>query len=621
MGSQPPADTAPKKPAPAQASRPSSRASQKRPTGRPRGRPRKKPLETGNTSAAEEATDADDGPNRKRAKVTQVDYNSVAPFGSTTDSLRVAASTSGALRNMRPMGAAGGAQPASHLQDVPRAPTPVPDASALQKKQRKRAPVMAARRESMAEFENCGPYPPHFSQQSTQMTMHHDARSPTDSIAQSPDQGYTPESAPDLGSSPPVPRATAYMHSSPMPSSPVLPPMPMPPVDSGFMSGGVDDFFDEEELPQELPQELPRRNSHVDAFQAPPTKQAAKQAAARKARNSPNFPFQEVNPGPPELLPVTSIFNPAGRARSLNRNIAPKKIAPKTLKRSNTTSGPPPSEPEPVHQDEATRKYSFQSVQSTAPHDPIYNRPASQPEMGTQQVDGSFINMNPEAAPMPQAPIQEAQAEKPVAAPSPKEILPKPELPVPASNPVHTAPTPNEPQQLPPRPSSRPASRGPVAAPIIPASDPAPEMVTLTLPPVSYSEAPCPPPENEEPPRFNKNFVKKQSIKERLESAIQRGEMPPYCNNCGAIETPTWRKIWTQDHKGVPDFYELSDKPGHVTTIDILERDAEGQPTMHRLVKKALGSSDNRGNWAESLLCNRKFHSRPVPVTSTKRKS
>ena len=609
--SQPPIEIVHEKPP--RPSRPSSRASRKAPTGRPRGRPRKKPLETGNTSAAEEATDADDGPHRKRAKITQVDYSNAAPFGSAPDSLRVAASTSGSLRNMRPIAAAGSAPPVGHLQDIPRAPTPVPEAPMLQKQQRKRNSVMIPRRGSLAEFENTHPYPPNFGQQALQMSMARDARSPTESIALSPDRGYTPESAADLGSSPPVPRASVYMQSSPMPSSPVLPSMSLAPVDSGFMSGGIEDFFDEEDLPQELP----RRQSQPDLPPNLPVTKLATQAPVRKGRNPQpqpqNFPFQEVNPGPPEFLPVTSIFNPAGRAKSLNRATAPKNPASRTLKRSNTASCPPRSEPGPALQEQ----HASQDASQTAPvfAEVIDNRPASQPADGVKQMDSTGMKMDIDVTAsasiqMFQLPLNDAQPKECVAAASPKDQpLSSTEPPVSASEPTPAAPAPKETQPLPARPPSRPVSRSATVPPAIPASDPAPDMMALTLPQVSHSEAPCPATDGAEAPRFNKNQVKKQSIKERLESAIQKGEMPPFCNNCGAIETPTWRKIWTQDHQGVPGFYELSDKPGCVTTIDILARNTEGQPTMHRLVKKNLGVTDNRGDWKELLLCNRKCHS------------
>jgi hypothetical protein len=107
-----------------------------------------------------------------------------------------------------------------------------------------------------------------------------------------------------------------------------------------------------------------------------------------------------------------------------------------------------------------------------------------------------------------------------------------------------------------------------------------------------------------DPPRYSKNLVKKQSIKEKLENAIQKGESPPFCSNCGAIETPTWRKIWTQDHEGVPEFHEFSDKPGCVTMIDVLERDEDEQPSKYRMVKKNLGPRDDKKTWTETLLCN-----------------
>jgi hypothetical protein len=123
------------------------------------------------------------------------------------------------------------------------------------------------------------------------------------------------------------------------------------------------------------------------------------------------------------------------------------------------------------------------------------------------------------------------------------------------------------------------------------------------LPRVVASEPPCPL-SDLDPPRYSKNLVKKQSIKEKLQSAIERGESPPFCSNCGAIETPTWRKIWTLDYDGIPGFHEFSDKPGCVTMIEVLERDADEQPTKYRMVKKNLGPKDDKKKWTETLLCN-----------------
>ncbi|CCC13251.1 hypothetical protein SMACR_07029 [Sordaria macrospora] len=587
-------------------SRPSSRASRTRvPTGRPRGRPRKKPLEAGNTSGVEEATDGDDGPQKKRAKVISADFTSTAPFGSAPESLRVAASTSGSLRNMRPVGAGGNPSLGNHVQDVPRAPTPVPDGSMLQRQQRRLIFENKMKSDFAGDAES-SMYQSRFGQQTMQRSMSHDARSPTDSIGQSPDQGYVPEDSPaDIGSSPPVPRTSAYMHSSPYVSSPVLPPMPvpMPQVDSGFMSGGFDDIFDEDELLQDAPQdhgqELPGQPQDRMVV-SPPVPQVSKPNARkgnRAHRQGINFPFQEVNPGPKELLPTKSIFNPAGKTKALNRVAQatsvppmPKKNADRPFKRSNTAPNPIMSDHDPLlqqpndQQDGETHQEGTASQNSQAVMQGSQTQ--HQPPFNLQQQSSTQSTGNTSAQPPATIPVT--------------TVMPIPERP----EPVHSKAA---------QPATKPVSNNSASA--APASDPVVESTGMSSR-AAQSEAPAPAPararpppprepsEPEEPPRYNKNMVKKQSIKEKLEEAIQRGESPPFCNNCGAIETPTWRKIWTQDHRGVPGVYEFSDKPGFVTTIDILEKDADGQSIMYQLVKKNLGPRDDKKLWKETLLCN-----------------
>lgn len=146
-----------------------------------------------------------------------------------------------------------------------------------------------------------------------------------------------------------------------------------------------------------------------------------------------------------------------------------------------------------------------------------------------------------------------------------------------------------------PEPRAESTSESPV--------DPAP-LVNSAAP-----EETCPPsdfPAPSSPPaqRSNKNIVKKHAIKQRLEEAIMNGEMPPFCSNCGAIETPTWRKIWIQERDGVPERCEYSEKPGKITAVEVLRRDDDGKPTLHRVVKKSLAITDERTKWQEALLCN-----------------
>ncbi|KAK3685985.1 hypothetical protein B0T22DRAFT_236473 [Podospora appendiculata] len=617
---------------PARASRPSSRASRSRvPTGRPRGRPRKNP-EPGNTSAAEEATDGDDGPQKKRAKITKAEYSTIAPFGSAPESLRVTASTSGSLRNMRPVGAVGDGPGASHVQDIPRAPTPIPDAPLLKKQVKRRAADVKTRSDSAVDMESSLPYnTSRLGQSSMQrsMSMDMDARSPSESIAQSPDQCYTPDDSPaDLGSSPPVPRTSAYLQSSPMASSPILPTMPLPQVDSGFMSGGIDDFFDPEDNLQELPQPLIDGQSAAVA----PMPQASKPtglkngAAPKQQRQQPNFAFHEVNPGPPELLPTKSIFNPVGKVRTLNRPPPatsvpplPKKTNSRSLKRSNTAPSPNFSEqeaPVPVLEQQAAQPPAFDQPANQEPvlellRDEGDQQTTIQPQ--DSQSEEQLPASNSQDIPRQSLEDEVVDVIAEPNQPDPQQM--KTAASVPDAMPVDDVSAQNLPTAEPvlalagestSRPASRPASRdasnGPPTLTVVPASDPAPEPA-LTLPRAFMSEAPCPASDCLDQP-YNKNQVKKQTIKERLENAIQKGESPPFCKNCGAIETPTWRKIWTQNHQGIPGFHEFSDKPGFVTMIDILERDSEGQPAAYQLVKKNLGPKDNKKVWKETLLCN-----------------
>jgi hypothetical protein len=332
------------------------------------------------------------------------------------------------------------------------------------------------------------------------------------------------------------------------------------------------------------------------------------------------------------------------------------------LQRSNTAPLPPRSEPGPAVETSPVSRATFEiPVESVEEADnrtaaPQVKEPPAQSNQPTVQPQiGAGVSTSIKRRPSQLEPTNEPQtaahAEQPMrnteppvtevaavelpvteAQPtgSPAAELPVPEPELPKAEPeqqLHAILAPPAAAQAARAPSDAPASQvlqapcvllPPVRPasprtrslppPPVPASDPVLHtFLTLPqLPEVPQSEGPCPAGEDGEQPKYNKNLVKKQSIKDRLETAIAKGEMPPFCNNCGAIETPTWRKIWTQEHHGVPGFHEFSDKPGCVTCIDVLERSPEGQPTLYRLVKKNLGGDDLRVDWKELLLCNRK---------------
>ena len=560
----------------AKTSRPSSRASVKRPRGR--GRSIKPATTGGNTSGYEDGTDGDDGPiSKKRAKITKTDWKSKSSFGPATDSLRVAASTAGSLRVFRPIAMNPATNVGNHLQEVPRAPTPVP---ILPKQQigRARAPSQSGlRRESFlyqneAPRQHISPYPP----LRPSAPPEDQVRFSVESAGPSPERNISPvETPPDIGSSPPLMRTCSPMRSSPpCPSSPILPQMPR--TDSGFMSGSMDELFGEDD-------EMTRHVEDEDLDNTSKFKRGRKPLVELKPRVDVHhgFVIEEETPGPMELLPT--------RMPTFKQKAVPK---------------PPKSRAGSVFSEDG---------QQSLPRLKSGSQPPSRRRTPTNAERDSTATQSQDP---PQQPLPEPQQNS-----QPQPIAPQP--------PVQPAAAPIQP---PSRPGSRmmvrTASMGSLTLPTVPASDP-------VLPPSSLqrsqtwseaqhpvTEAPMPtqvdnsqqgaasiqlPSESNGAP-FNRTLnAKKAAIRQKLEQAIANGEMPPFCSNCGAIETPTWRKAWSQEHQGAPGYYEYSDEPGRVTAIVILGRNSEGQPNLYQLIKKFLGPGESQADWNEFLLCNREL--------------
>ncbi|KAJ8130848.1 hypothetical protein O1611_g2778 [Lasiodiplodia mahajangana] len=558
-------------------SRPNSRASSRPPTGRPRGRPRKRPLASeGNTSGYEDGTDGDDAPsrNKKRATTTKVERSNTATFGSAPESLRVAASTAGSIRNFRPVAPAGEVSGRSHLQEEgPRAPTPVPEPRFQGPMNSRPMAQSNLRRESMtfqpAESLLNQPYP------DLSRSMSQDARSPMDSVAPSP---FSDEPSPaDISSSPPVPRSAMYsIQSSPAPSSPILPPMraPIEQPDSGFMSGGLDDSREEDVANKAAA--TPNDPAPVVAKPKPRRSRAKKQEP--KVQHT--LHIHTETPGPPELLPQTSIYNPPRPLGSRKRSTVGTPVTTEiTVENSTSTIASGMREASEVVSIEEQAIQNPDQMQVTIP--PRMDFDALQAAINEYPDDEQFLDtLNVDVNSF-----------------SPTDAITQgPEI----SNPNISHDGRMEPPVV-PTPASEPSIEPEL--PAVPASDP-------VLPPLSQSMAMPggPHPQTDAvdgmESRMNKNYVKRQAIKQKLEEAVALGEMPSFCSNCGALQTPTWRKIWKQERHGVPAYHEYSEKPGHVTAISVLERDDSGTPTSYEVIKKSLGPMDDKSKWAETILCN-----------------
>lgn len=400
-----------------------------------------------------------DGPTRKRAKVTKADWPSTGGFGQQPESLRVAASTAASVRVFQPTAVRPTNNMASSLEGPPRVPTPVPKLG-----ERALRPLLPVARSgvgresfSMSELGYDSSYSSPYKPENQYKPA---GRSTDDIIPTDPADAATPA---NIGSSPPMPRSVSRA-----PSSPMLPAMPFE-FDSGFMSGSIDDLF-EDDL----------------------------ETASQYARHS-------------------------------NLSISPTENQKTPL----STTKEPTVEP--------SRKSSFSAV---PPKAPSTNTGQTQTLMRMASTVGTTL--------------------PPMIASDPVK---------PARSSLHRSQTWSG-QQVPHPASDLPMGSEGLVAPRKPNS------------------------------RSGSGAKRKKQIQERLMTTIANGGMPPFCDNCGAIETPTWRKAWSKIHSGSAESVLLSKSEGAIIAMEILETDETGATTLFKIFKKSLLPLDV--GFTEILLCNRR---------------
>lgn len=97
-----------------------------------------------------------------------------------------------------------------------------------------------------------------------------------------------------------------------------------------------------------------------------------------------------------------------------------------------------------------------------------------------------------------------------------------------------------------------------------------------------------------------------KQVQARLEQCIRQGTVPPYCENCGAIETPTWRRAWSKVIQGsAQDADSYEDDPAM-----LFWRPEEFAPDGKTVIafkqfKKTLADHDK--DFVQLLLCNREY--------------
>ena len=430
---------------------------------RPKPPGRQDTFETGYGSNDERA---EEGSSRKRAKVTKADVPDQGAFAQQPESLRVAASTAASLRIHQPSAIRPSTHLANSLEAPPRAPTPIPNPLSHPRRPMLPTARSSLRQESLDVTDTTyeSPY-----------ALSDSALKPADSAMTSPvasradSSGDTPA---DITSSPPV-----YRGMSTAPSSPRLPILPRD-VDSGFMSGSLDDLFGDDE--------------------SRPVDEEDREIAAQYCKRSivPDAPANNPEATDPPELPVPRLELSQAEKKAIARS---RQSARSAVGLSRTaSSGNLPSAigiaSDPVRPSNLHRSQSWAGHHQPHPTSDI-----------TVPDDTQSTSMQTKRAPWGSG--AEAQA-------------------------------------------------------------------------------------------------KKEKIRSKLEESIAAGDIPPFCDNCGAIETPTWRKAFAKSHSGTPEHVRISDEEGGVLAWQTLQTDENGSVCLYRIFKKSLLPVDE--GFTAILLCNRK---------------
>jgi hypothetical protein len=108
----------------------------------------------------------------------------------------------------------------------------------------------------------------------------------------------------------------------------------------------------------------------------------------------------------------------------------------------------------------------------------------------------------------------------------------------------------------------------------------------------------------------SKKKVGREQTKARLETAIAHNEMPPYCYNCGTIDTPAWRRVVAKEYPlDLFDTFEVfPDVPGAFVYKEKNHPDPQtGFISGFRAFKEKKSPEDKGDDWLNIQVCNCKF--------------
>ncbi|KAI1909744.1 hypothetical protein LOZ61_004806 [Ophidiomyces ophidiicola] len=93
-----------------------------------------------------------------------------------------------------------------------------------------------------------------------------------------------------------------------------------------------------------------------------------------------------------------------------------------------------------------------------------------------------------------------------------------------------------------------------------------------------------------------------KQVQARLDQCIKQGTVPPYCENCGAIETTTWRRAWSKVIEGNTEDANACINDTGMLFWEPVDTESDGSVTSYRQFKKSLANEDK--DYIQLLLCN-----------------
>ena len=107
--------------------------------------------------------------------------------------------------------------------------------------------------------------------------------------------------------------------------------------------------------------------------------------------------------------------------------------------------------------------------------------------------------------------------------------------------------------------------------------------------------------------RSGSGAPRRKVIEQRLHAALAKGDVPQFCSHCGAIETPTWRRLFVKYVDGKPSPLDSVEGEGEIVSVQTLEKnETTGEVTRFAIwksMKKTKEAQPGQG-FDVVMVCN-----------------